>query len=150
MGKAGLYGHFKLAFEGGRVWKRIKKQYKPDKKIDALFLFPHDDMGLNMCVINNMEQFINRKLYLHALLIVRDEETSNAAGQLLELNRTGKYYVCVITDDEMIALCKFYRLVGFFHNIRVVSLDEPYGSRGLIGKKDYTIDFIVKYSILGW
>ena len=145
-----LYGHFQMAFHGRRIWKGIKKQYAPDAKTTVLLIFPLHDSELNRCALTHLPAFLERKLYSRALALVCDRGTHDELKQLSAGMKAAKIDPVLLSDEDISVVCKYYRLIQFFDNIFVVSLEEPYGSKGLIGKKHFTLEFLVKNSIFGW
>jgi len=144
--------HIRLALRGRRIWFRVRKQYSVGEAT-CLFLMPHDDSELNLYAIRYLEPYLIKKHFNHAILLTGNEEVK----EIFEvMHREDAYNVALRIDivimpyDDILAVCKLYQLLQFFEDIKVVSLDEPYGSSGFINKKGYSMDDLVQHMIFGW
>lgn len=138
-----LMEDYKLAERGRKLWLEIKDEYK----VDALWyvvICPKKDETLNRLVLKHLPDFLERKFISRAVVISEDEARGKKP---VENNGT---VVCFrqVSRQEIEELLKYYRLIQFEKNIIVASLEEPYGTAGIIGKEGITLEDYVKDALL--
>lgn len=128
------------ALKGRELWISIKNDFEVDDE-SYLVILPTDEKKLNESTINNLTYFITRKYIKKIVLVVKD----NIADQ--RMRKIAEVVPCVITNKNMDDLISYCRLQQFFRNTVVVSMDEPFGTRGIVGKQGITLDDYVRDAI---
>ena len=147
-----VIGHIRLSLRGRRIWFRVRKQYSVGDAT-CLFLMPHDDSELNLCALRYLNPYLVKKHFNHAILLTGNKEVKETLEFMHKEDAkkvTLKIDIVIMPYDDILAVCKLYQLAQFFEDVKVISLDEPYGSRGFIDKKGYKVDDLVSHMLFGW
>ncbi|CAM3692120.1 hypothetical protein COLU111180_03175 [Cohnella lubricantis] len=144
-----ILNEIRVAYTGKRLWVRLKKKHSVNKE-DCLVLMPHVDSEINLSTVKHLKSYLRRKAINRALVVTNDFNAIASLKQLESENDELKIDIVETTIDKIQNICKYYRMIHFHKEIIVVSIEEPFGSKGLLGKTAITIDDMVKYSILGW
>jgi hypothetical protein len=140
---------FFAAYKGKRFWKSIKREYRIQEN-DFLILAPDSDAELNRCAAAHLYDFLKRKYARRVVIITSDKDMIKALQNNAGLRNLQLDIVLSSLEQKIEDLCKYYCFVQFHRNITVVSLKDPFNNgRGLLNKKGFTIEMLVKYSILG-
>ena len=133
---------FNTALHGRELWIELKRINQIDENW-ILILFPVDDSNLINAALKELPLYMRRK-YLNSALLIGDNNNVVIDEISVEgLNVLSKH----ISPEDIESILSYYRLQQFFKNIVVVSLNEPFGSDALIGKKGITIDDYVRDAI---
>ena len=135
--------YFVMAWQGRRIWLKLKKQYRIIDDV-CLVIMPENDDEMNLCALNHIDNFLKKKHLQKAIVV-----TINKHNDLFKLQNSDKIDIVYISDRDIELLLKYYLLVMFKDNISVISLSAPYGSKGLLKKPGVTLDYLVELYILG-
>ena len=130
---------YEEALRGRELWLELKEKYQIDAEW-YLILMPLYDKELNQKAIYYLSDFMDRKCVQNVLIIY-------LWGTYLPFKQnknSEKIYIESISESRMAELITYYRLQLFFRNIVVISMDEPFGTKGIIGKCGITLDDYIK------
>lgn len=131
---------FDLAGQGRELWKALEEEHGINNEWLTVILVPGYD-GVNDIVLQKIPQYLKRKYIDMVLLITTDTHRPlDIQGKLTKWER--------ITEREMKALLKYYRLSQFSKNIVVTAIEEPYGNWGIIGKSNISLEDYVENGLL--
>ena len=130
---------FEKAILGRDIWIRLKQQYSITEDW-YIVIFPTSDMSINKIARDYIKSFARKKYINHFLLLSRNENEKLNCEEI-DVNEVQ------LNENEIEELTLYYRLQQFHRNIVIVSLDEPYASDGIIGKKGITLEDFVKDAI---
>lgn len=131
------------AERGRKRWLEIKDEYK----IDGLWyvvICPRKDKELCQLVLQQLPYFLERKYISKAMVIMEDSDRENMYIENKDITICFKQ----AGGQEIDEILKYYRLVQFEKNVVVVSLEEPYGTAGIIGKEGITLKDYVNDALL--
>lgn len=124
---------------GRTEWIELKEEYQIDNEW-YLILMPSYDEELNQKAIYYLRDFMYRK-YVEKVLVIHLLGTSLHFKENMD---NKKVFIKSVSKGKMRELITYYRLQSFFRNIIVISMDEPFGTKGFIGKCGITIDDYIK------
>lgn len=137
-----LQEDFKMAERGREIWLSIKEKHQLNNEC-YLIICPSSDGALNKEALNLLPDFLQRKYIDKAVIVALDiqlqKELSKGTYVSISLE--------VLRYEDIEALLKYYRLVQFIKNIAVISLEDPFGNAGIIGKGDITLTDYIRDSI---
>lgn len=116
------------AIRGRQFWLELKRKYNYDNEKSCLIIFPCDDVELNNCAMDKMNDFIHRRFYSDVIVLHSDNIVVDSIAP-----EDYNLYFEDAKQGDILDVLQYYRLVQFTKNIVVISMDTPYGSRGLIG-----------------
>lgn len=138
-----LMEDYQLAQQGRKLWLEIKEEYKIDE-LWYVAICPGKDVAINELLLAHLPDFLRRKFIHYAVIILEEDIQGKACvednGIILYFRKTGR--------EGIEAILKYYRLMQFEKNIIVASLEEPYGTAGIIGKEGITLEDYVKDALL--
>jgi hypothetical protein len=137
-------------WRGKRLWRRVKRERRVDAASCALVLMPQSDLELNTCALRHLDGYLRQKYLKSALVLTHDRAVLAAARELASAPPGSGVRAQLAPERDIGCICKYYCFAQFAKHIVVVSLDEPYGSGGLLAKKGCSLDDIVTGSILGF
>ena len=114
------------AKKGREVWLQLKDKWNIDSNW-VLVIMPENDVKLNDCAIKKLSEYMKRKYYHKAIIIYCDDNF------LQSIDYNDIFVLEKIDDSEMKCIVSYYCLQQFFKNIVVVSLEEPFGSKNVVG-----------------
>lgn len=120
---------FDAARRGRVIWKTIRDTYHIGEN-DCLVILPDHDEKLDSAALRNLDDYLHRKYINRAFVIVPYEK--NVYDSNHEFIR--------LTTDELNELIAYYKLVQFKEKLVVISMKEPFGNDGIIGKSGITLD----------
>ncbi len=124
-------------FQGIVWWREISHQYKL-KRTDYVVVLGKD-YALNQEVVNCLPNFIKKK-YANRVLII--------GSDLMNYRMSDDKLVLIeYTEGKVEALLQYYKFNEFW-GIIISSLDEPFGSYGLLEKRTINLKDIVENYIL--
>lgn len=121
-----LYGKF--------LWNKIKKRYHVTE--DDYLLIECGDKELNYAAVEYLPEFVEKKYVSRVLCIVSHGEFKEYADD--------RIIFLSMSERKILALLRFYKLERFFDRVIVLSLKEPFGSYGLLKKKDITLEMMIR------
>jgi len=134
----GIIGHIIMAWRGRKVWLRLKKDYSITEN-QYLFIMPDDNRVLNTCVLGYIGCFLKKRYFSGAIIIFNNNEHKYNIT-----NSYGKEIILTYLEPSRItALLKYYRLLQFKSEIKVISFYEPFGSDGLLKKENISLEYLV-------
>lgn len=132
----------KMAFSGREYWIRLKEKYEIDENY-YLILCPTSNFLLNKIAMENLRNFLKRKFIQQAIVLSVFSKIEELCPYSTKKDIQFKY----LGQEEMDLILKYYRLLQFFKNIVVISLEEPFGNENIIGKKGISLEDYVKDAI---
>lgn len=138
-----LLVEYQSALRGREYWMSLKKQYGLDEKT-GLFLFPSLDNELNQEAIKLLPWYLKKK-YLTMAVIVTDQEA--VVKQADSVKKEEAVFLRKTDGDSLNDLLNYYRLVQFHSAVVVISMEEPYGNRHIIGKAGITLNDYVRNAL---
>lgn len=132
----------RAAVAGREYWIQLKEQYLPDEET-GLIIVQTKEQDMIDTAIRLIPVYMKRK-YLKRVLVVTDRET---AAKVEKQENPDAVTIVAAQRDQMEELLAYYRLVQFFHEIAVVSVEEPYGNANIIGKAGITLEDYVKNAL---
>lgn len=131
-----------MAVRGWNYWMHIKEKYVPDEEI-GLVIVQSEDKAMVDAALGLLPVYMKRK-YLKRVIVVMERETADGTGR----EGTPDSVVFVAAQrKEIDDLLAYYRVVQFFHEIAVISVEEPYGNANIIGKEGITLSDYVKNAL---
>lgn len=131
-----------MAVRGREYWIHIKEKYVPDEET-GLIIMQSEEQDMVDAALGLLPVYMKRK-YLKRAIVVMERET--AAG--MERGRNPDSVIFVEAQREEIdALLAYHRVLQFFHEIAVISVEEPYGNANIIGKEGITLNDYVKNAL---
>ncbi len=126
---------------GRQIWLEIKKKHSFDYRDDCLVILPSPKSDLNQIALEKLSEYIKRK-YLKKAVIVSCYRTILESDKYI-LDHSWMEFEW-IDEGQCRELLKYYRLTQFTKNVVVISLEEPFGNKNIIGKEGITLsDYIV-------
>jgi hypothetical protein len=110
---------------------------------------PQGDFELNACALRHLDGYLREKYLKRALVLTHDRAVLEAAAEPGAAPPGGGVQARLAPERDIGCICKYYCFAQFAKHIVVVSLDEPYGSDGLLAKKGCSLEDIVTGSMLG-
>lgn len=130
--------HFQLALKGREYWIEIKKRYEIDENC-YLVICPTNDFLLNKIAMENLNEFLKRKYIKKAIILSTYIGLKEFYTHFSKADVQFQY----LDQKQMNCTLKYYKMVQFFPNIVVISLEQPFGNGNIIGKKGITlIDYV--------
>lgn len=131
-----------MAVAGREYWLHIKEKYQPDEET-GLIIMQTGEPEMVHTSVRLIPVYLKRK-YLKRVILLMDEEMVPEIGaegihEMVSLEAAPR-----IRIEELLS---YYRLVQFFHEIAVVSLEEPYGNAHIIGNEGITLENYVKNAL---
>ena len=132
-----VFAYIKMAWKGRRAWLKLDKAHALREK-SAIVFMPDDDSELNYCALKHLDQYLKKHYLASCALLIADH------GDKFESENIGEEVKVIFVPAETmeLILC-YYRLVNFRERLKVISLNDPYGSRGLLKKDGVDIDYMV-------
>lgn len=130
------------AISGREYWLCLKEKYLPDKETGLIIVHTKEPDMIDTA-IRLIPVYLERK-YLKRVLVVTDKET---AVKIKEGGKPAPVTFVTVRREQMEELLAYYRLVQFFHEIVVISVEDPYGNAHIIGKAGITIEDYVKNAL---
>lgn len=120
------------AKKGREIWLGIKSDLQYEPVSGCVVIMPTADWELNRAALEKLPGYMGRKYLEKAVVACRDG---------MELPQAGRGGISVrrLSIPDMECLLKYYRLVQFTKNVVVVSLNEPFGNAGIIGREGITL-----------
>lgn len=120
----------------------LKENYKIDENC-YLIICPTDLFLLNKTAMENLIEFLTRKYIKRAVVLSLYSGLEEFCPQsdMVDVRFHN------MDKSQIDCILKYYRLTQFAPNIVVVSLEEPFGSGNIIGKKEITLEDYVKDAI---
>ena len=131
-----------VAVRGREFWMHLKEQYLPDEET-GLIIVQTKEQDMVDPAIRLIPVYLKRK-YLKRALVVTDRET---AAKIEKEDNSDAVTIVAAQREQMEELLAYYRLVQFFHEIAVVSVEEPYGNANIIGQAGITLEDYVKNAL---
>lgn len=131
-----------MAVRGREYWIHMKEKYVPDEET-GLVIVQSEEQEMIDTALRLLPVYMKRK-YLKRVIVVIEQKT--AAGIEKEKNSDAVIFVAA-QRKEIEDLLAYYRLVQFFHEIAVISVEEPYGNANIIGKEGITLYDYVKNAL---
>ena len=120
---------FDVARRGHKIWKTIRDTYHIGEN-DCLVIFPDDNEQLDILALRYLDDYLYRKYINRAFIVVPSEKNiCNSNHEMISL-----------PINEVNELIAYYKLVQFKEKLVVVSMMEPFGNDGIIGKAGITLD----------
>ena len=130
---------FQKAMKGRDLWLSVKKVYKINEEW-CVVIMPDDDLSLKKKAVDVIPEYLNRKYLKKAIIIESWSGKSIDNDYLIDERIVIKY----VADEDMNNLLRYYKLNQMFKNVVVISLKEPFGTTGIIGKCGITLDDYVR------
>lgn len=137
-----LKADFQSALKGWEYWLDLKERYRFNEK-DGLIICPSDNCLLNKVAMEKLNEFLIRKYIQRVVILSVVPEIESYYSRCDKV----KAYFQQIGSANMYCLLKYYRLTQFTKNIVVISCEEPFGNRNIIGKKGITLSDYVRDAI---
>ncbi len=117
-----IYPYLKRAYAGKRVWRRLKRQFKPGEYTQFV-IFPEMDEALNQTAIKYLPNLMERRSSDRVILVcTKDNKPKlDAKGLPFEVN----YSLNSPADIE--SFLHYYELMIFSKTLSIVSLTKPNG-----------------------
>lgn len=121
-----MFRFFLQAMSGRQAWKKIKKD--THLKEDGYLLLYAGEEDLFMQVMRYLPEFVQKKYASMAVVVVPE-------GMHVHVPKSDrKIQIASLPEKKLEALLRFYRLSSFFDHVIPISLNEPFGSYGLLKK----------------
>lgn len=120
---------FDAARRGHVIWKKIRDTYQIGEN-DCLVILPDHDEKLDSAALRNLDDYLHRKYINRAFVIAPYEKNI----------RNSNHEFINLSIDEVNELITYYKLVQFKEKLVIVSMKEPFGNDGIIGKAGITLD----------
>lgn len=137
-----LKSEFQLAYKGREYWINLREKYKIDEYC-FLIICPTDDFLLNHIAMENLTDFLARKYIKRAVVLFIQPELS----ECFSYSANADIQFVQVGQREMECILQYYRLTQFTKNIVVISLEQPFGNKNIVGKKGITLTDYVKDAI---
>ena len=132
---------FCQAKRGREVWIYLRKKWGIDDNW-FLVLFPEKNDCINEIALRKLDDFLERKYVDNALVVHYENYLIN------KLENTKNNIVFEdVKENDMLDMIKYYCLQQFFKNIVIVSIEQPFGSKGLIGHLGITLEDYIENAI---
>lgn len=135
-----LQEEFDKATEGRNIWLLLKEKYEI-KNSDGLFFFVSNDYELCNAALELLPIY-KKNFKLEKIIALTGDDTIYKM-----LNKNEDICSVQMTEEKILKMLYYYRVVNFFKNIVIVSLDEPYGNDFLIKNLNVDLNNFVKLSI---
>lgn len=132
----------RAAVSGREYWMQLKEQYLPDAET-GLIIVQTKEQDMIDTAIRLIPVYLKRK-YLKRAILITDQETAVKAGGAEDQEAVNLVAAERKQIDELLA---YYRLVQFFHEIAVISVEEPFGNAHIIGKAGISLEDYVKNAL---
>lgn len=130
------------AMAGREYWLRIKERYLPDEETGLIIVQAREPDMIDTAV-RLIPAYLKRK-YLKRAILVADQETAAEIG----LREKPSGITLVAAERKVLEeLLTYYRLVQFFHEIAVISVEEPYGNAHIIGNEGIALEDYVRNAL---
>ncbi len=126
-----LEQEFKKALNGKEIWNVYNEKYHLNED-GLVIIMPTVDEELNKTAVQLLPEYMERKYYKNALVLSRKKYISKHTGGQRVINEC-------LSNEEMTCIVSYYRLKQFFKNIVIVSIEEPFGGGGIIGKENISL-----------
>ncbi len=130
---------YNCSLKGRARWLRYKEKYQIDEEW-YLILMPAYNEKLNYKAFLYLADFMNRKYIKKTLVILLEQGKTNSVPS----NMQERVYIESVDEKMMTELVSYYRLQQFFRNIVVITMEEPFGTGGIVGKCGITLDDYVR------
>lgn len=131
-----------MAMAGREYWLYIKEKYQPDEDT-GLVIVQTKEQNMTDIAFRLLPIYLKRK-YLKRVIVITDQEAIAWVEQRVESDRVTLVAVRRKMLEELLI---YYRLVQFFHEIVVISLEEPYGNAHIIENEGITLEDFVKNAL---
>ena len=130
---------YDCTLRGRARWLNYKEKYKIDEEW-YLILMPTYNEKLNHKAFLYLEDFMNRKYIKKTLVVILEHDKAN----FVPPNKRESVYIEGVNEKIMMELVLYYRLQQFFRNVVVITIEEPFGTGGIVGKCGITLDDYVR------
>lgn len=140
--KMDIQHDLELAKKGRDIWIDIKNDFSYEALSGCVVMMPTDNRELNRAALEKLPDYMEKK-YLKKAVIICRKDMEILQTHLEKINAA--IFIKQLAVSDLECLLKYYRLVQFTKNIVAVSLEEPFGNAGIIGRegitlKDYVAD----------
>lgn len=136
--KTNLDEKYEMALQGRSHWLEMKKKYGINDEW-GLIIIPDVSADICMSGVKNLGFYLRKKILKNALVIITD----NNRLSMSNFDEDG-INIEIMKNESVEEILMYYKLHQFFRNIVVVSVDEPFGTSGIIGKCEIGIDEYVR------
>ena len=131
--------YFLEAWKGRSLWKKLVREYEIKLGVYLIALIS-DDVEQNTYAISYLEEFLKKKYAEGAVILTYDSRYDKEIRSLHLAN----VHIRHVTTKEMTSIARYYCLQRFSDNVVIVSLDEPFGSYGLLEKDGISMEDMVR------
>lgn len=131
-----------MAMAGREYWLHIKEQYRPDEET-GLVVVQTKETEMVDTAVRLIPVYMKRK-YLKRVILILDKEI---AAKIKKEENWNTVIFVVAERRQIEELLAYHRLVPFFYETAVVSVEEPYGNANIIGKEGITLEDYVKNAL---
>lgn len=135
----GINEKYGCSLRGRDRWLKFKEKYQIDEEW-YLILMPTYNEKLNRKAFSYLDEFMDKKYIKKTLVIISEHSNVNS----MSYNKREGVYIESVNEKIMKELVSYYRLQQFFRNVVVISMEEPFGTGGIVGKCGITLDDYVK------
>ncbi len=131
-----------MAMAGREYWLHIKEKYRPDEET-GLVIVQTNETEMADTAVRLLPVYMKRK-YLKRIILILDRELATE----IKKEENPKSVILVAVERRKIEeLLVYHRLVPFFYETAVVSVEDPYGNANIIGKEGITLEDYVKNAL---
>ncbi len=126
------------AMNGREIWSDLRRKYQITE-LDVIVIIDSRDKNLVSKSIECLREYTDRKKIDREIIIYSDDMHPESFDD--------KRIICKVENEKLNNLLRFYRMIQFTKNIVVISLNQPFGNKGIIGKVGITLEDYIKDSI---
>lgn len=125
------------ASRGKKIWHKIQKKYHMENEF--LILLRDTEKELAKSALSYLQEFIKKKYSSGAVVVTTNKDFITEYSNL-QCNINFE----LVSPEQEEFLVAYYCLYHFYDAVIVVSLNEPFGSYGLLEKETITLDDMVR------